>query len=584
MTSSSTPTVTATVLPDVTGLDKPFDYLIPPDLEARVQVGSLVRVPLHGRRVVGWVLRIGPADPAIAPERLRPIAAVAGHGPSAEVIELARWATHRWAGGRLRPLLAAATPHRRIREVVPTQPTSRVVRRDPPTGLGRLLADGGGVLRVAPTTDLASLFDDVVVDGQLLVIHPSVDAARSLAEQCRRSGRSVALLPHDWERAASGAAEMVIGGRSAVWATVARLGGVVVLDEHDEALQEERVPTWHGRDVALERSRRCGVPCALVSPCPTVTALQWSGRRWMRPAVEDEVAGWPTVDVIDRRDEAPWTRSLLSSDLLQLVRQRDLRVVCVHNVVGRSRLSACRSCNALIRCEGCDAALSQSAAGVLVCRRCGLSRPPVCQACGSGAIAVVRPGVSRLRDELEAAAARRVVAVTAETADPWADGGAEVLIGTEAVLHRVSDADVVAFCDFDGELLAPRYRAGEQALALLVRAARLVGPRARGGRLLVQTTMPDHDVLVAATSADPGILARADAARRRALGLPPFGALARVTGPGASAFAGALGASAAPDGDGVLVRAPGWDELADLLARTERPAERIRIEVDPPRR
>ena len=46
---------------------------------------------------------------------------------------------------------------------------------------------------------------------------------------------------------------------------------------------------------------------------------------------------------------------------------------------------------------------------------------------------------------------------------------AGVYVGTEAVLHRVPAADVVAFLDIDAELLAPRYRAAEQAMALLVR-------------------------------------------------------------------------------------------------------------------
>ncbi len=149
-------------------------------------------------------------------------------------------------------------------------------------------------------------------------------------------------------------------------------------------------------------------------------------------------------------------------------------------------------------------------------------RPAVCLACGGSAFANLKPGVTRLREELEAAAGRPVVAVTGrEDAPPPAAG---VYVGTEAVLHRVTRADVVAFLDIDVELLAPRYRASEQALALLVRGARLVGPRAEcpEGRLLVQTYLPRHEVIQAALLADPGRLAEAETARRRELDLPPF--------------------------------------------------------------
>ena len=155
----------------------------------------------------------------------------------------------------------------------------------------------------------------------------------------------------------------------------------------------------------------------------------------------------------------------------------------------------------------------------MVCGRCGATRPAVCLECGSSAFANLRPGVTRLGEELKAAAGRPAITVTGADPDPPPVAG--VYVGTEAVLHRVATADVVAFLDFDREILAPRYRAGEQAMALLARAARLIGPRARGGRIVVQTFLPAHHVIRAAQLADPGRLAEHEAHSRRMLGLPP---------------------------------------------------------------
>ena len=155
-------------------------------------------------------------------------------------------------------------------------------------------------------------------------------------------------------------------------------------------------------------------------------------------------------------------------------------------------------------------------------------------------------------------------------------------------MHRVGEADVVAFLDFDGELLAPRFRATEQAMGLLVRAARLVGPRRDGGRIIVQTRMPRHDVLDAALHADPGRLVDSERARRRSLGFPPYAAIAAITGSGTEQFAVALrtvrGITVVGGDDRVLVRAADWATLADGLASVERPVgSRVRVEVDPPR-
>lgn len=563
------PALVARVVPNVTGLDKYFDYLVPDAWRDLIAVGSLVRVPLHGRRVGGWVVSLGPGVPEVPAERLLPIAKVSSVGPPAEVIALAHWAAVRWGATRVRPLLVVADPPTMVQRL--------------PAARRTVVASGvteSGVHRITPLTDPLPLVEQIVRTGPTIVVHPAPAAARAVANRLRKAGLSVALLPDEWGQAAAGV-DVVVGSRGAVWAPCPGLRNIVVLDEHDEALQDERTPTWHARDVAIERAALQDAACVLVSPCPTVTAFTWAGGRRHEPTSAEAEAGWPRVQVVDRSEEEPWKRSLVSSELIQVLRDPSRRVVCVINTPGRARLLACRSCRSIQRCSECDAAVAQNDASQLVCRRCRLTRPAVCQRCGSGALAVVRPGVSRLREELEAAANRPVVAVTGDSADlPVAD----VYVGTEAVLHRVRGVDVVAFLDFDAELLAPRYRAAEQALALLVRAGRLVGPRSGAGHVLVQTFVPDHPVLVGAMTADPMMVTEGEVARRQLLGLPPFRALALVEGEGASEFVTATGLEQAPTAKGALVRAESWQELGQALSATPRPkGSRLRVEVDPPR-
>jgi primosomal protein N' (replication factor Y) len=173
-----------------------------------------------------------------------------------------------------------------------------------------------------------------------------------------------------------------------------------------------------------------------------------------------------------------------------------------------------------------------------------------------------------------------------------------VVVGTEAVLHRAEEADAVVFLDFDAELLAPRMRAAEEALTLLARASRVVagstgsrGPSGRAsGQVLVQTRMPGHEVLAAAVSADPGRVSEAERPVRQALRLPPFSALAVVSGAAADAYGEAL-REAAPRSVEVSgpvdgrwsVRAERRSELCALLADVRRPSGRLRVEVDPVR-
>lgn len=576
----------ARVVPDVTGLDRQFDYLVPEQMSGRVGIGTLVRVSLAGRRVGGWVVSLGPPDPHVPPDRLLALAKITGIGPGKDIIDLARWAGHRWAG-RLRPFLVTASPPGAVLSL-PSPAHGGPVPEPTDPAAARLLAAGGGVLRHPPAADVVPVVLAACRLGPTLVIAPSVSHARLLTSRLRRTGRSVALLPTEWAAAAAGV-DVVIGARAAAWAPCAGMAAIVVLDEHDQGLQEQRQPTWHARDVALKRAELAGVPALLVSPCPSATAVAGvPADRFSRPTVADERNGWPIVEIVDRTRDEPWQRSLATSALIRQLRDPQRVVVCVLNSTGRARLLACRTCRAIQRCEVCEAAVHQRDDSYFACGRCGTVRPPVCQICGAAAFAALKIGVARLREELEAAAGRAVVAVTGKDAETAPVPEAGVYLGTEAVLHRVRRADTVVLLDFDAELLAPRYRATEQAMTLLARAARLVGGRSGGGRILVQTFLPKHEVLDAVLHADPGRLMTKELQRRRMLGFPPTAALAVLSGTGSAEFATALALAGVQSGstsDGtVMLRAPTWEALGDALANTPRPkGARLRIEVDPPR-
>ncbi|MGZ4756347.1 MAG: primosomal protein N' family DNA-binding protein [Acidimicrobiia bacterium] len=579
--------------PDVPALDRTFDYLVPDAMAGAVRVGTIVRVPLAGRRVRGWVVEDDVAS-ATEPERLLGLAKVVGAGPPAEVIDLCTWAAWRWAGP-VPVLLRAASPPNAVRGLAgptlvltPRAASAPELIAWPPAGdrrdlvAERIATSGSTLVIVADTNRLGALRKRLERDGHrmLELRGTEPDAVRTRAWADARAGRCV-----------------VVGGRVAVWAPVPDLAAIIVLDEGDEALQEERTPTWNARDVAVERARRTGATLTLVAAAPTLEAEAIAGPP-ERPDRSVERDGWPIVEVVDPRQEPPGT-GLLTGPLAHALHQavdRGGRAVCLLNRRGRARLLACVACNELARCERCGAFVEEAEPGTLRCARCGLERPVICLHCHATRLKGLRLGVSRVREDLAALLPRvEVVEVDASTV-VLADG--QVFIGTEAVLHRLPPGPPVllcAFLDFDQELLAPRYRAAEQALGLLARAARRVGPRERGGRLLVQTRLPDHEVLEAARRADPTLVAAAERPRRQELGYPPFGSLAEVRGEepavrvlidGLRAFDGisVFGPTTAPTGLQALVSAPSVVSLCDALADAAPPARaegRLRIAVDP---
>ncbi|MBO0714615.1 MAG: hypothetical protein J2P59_07650, partial [Acidimicrobiales bacterium] len=549
------------VLPKVAALEHGFDYLVPERWKGEAGLGAMVRVALHGRRVDGWVVEEDPTPPpGVA---LRPLLRVRGRGPDREMMALARWGAWRWAGPLSR-FLTAASPERMVpvrmgpagAEASPDGSREDGARRPPPvTGAREPMAEEAlglerAVVRLAPTSDpwpfvLAAARRGTERGGSALVLCPGEGQAEALAGRLSSEGLGVALPPAGWAAAAAGG-RVVLGTRKAAWAPAPRLSAVVVLDAHDRSFEEESAPTWDAWVVAAERARRAGAPCVLVSACPTVEQLAWG--RLVLASRRAERSGWPALWVLDRRAEDPRS-GLFSPRLVPLVREAGpgpARVLCVLNRTGRAALLACAACGELYRCERCGQALARVSGDQARCRRCGEARPAVCASCGSVRQRSLRPGVSRVREELEALAGRPVEEVTAASAAREGPLG-PLVVGTEALLHRANGARAVVFLDFDQEMLVGRLRAGEEALALLARAARLVGEREAGGRLVVQTRVPGHPVLLSALHADPGRLAETEVSTRQALQMAPPVALALASGAGAASFVEELRAGEATE-------------------------------------
>ena len=565
-------------------------------------VGTIVRVPLHGRRVRGWVVELD-VEPAAPVDRLLPIHAVVSAGPTAELFGLAEDASRRWAGPRTAFLRPASPPNNVALGPVP--PTEIGVY---PPVLSPFPLDENSrrLIEWPPSIGREALVAALVArEGSTIVIVPDRGEADAVARHLAASGREVIAFRTDetdasrttgWDAARRGA-RVVVGGRIAIFAPVPDLRAVVVLDDADEALSDERAPTWHARDLAARRAARVDARLDIVSPAPTVEAVALAGEPITTPRAHRR-EGWPRLEVVDRRDDPPGL-GLLSSQLgpaLHRALDAGTRAICVMNRRGRAHLLICRSCGEPARCERCDATVTEVEGG-LRCARCKTAGELRCRHCGSARFRGARPGVVRLREELAGLVPRhRVLAVdAASTALPAFD----VAIGTEAVLHRVRASGerigLVAFLDFDQELLAPRHRAAEQAMWLLVRAARAVGLHASGvggvdGLVLVQTRVPDHEVLRAFGEADPSVARSVETARRRDLGFPPFGGLAELRG-APEAVAAACTALAdsltvlGPNDDRALVRAPDTRTLVDALAATDlgpaRSLGRLRVDVDP---
>jgi primosomal protein N' (replication factor Y) len=513
-------------VPDVTGIDKIFDYLVPSQLVAKTTLGCRVRINLNGRRVGGCVVSLVPFDEYadFDTDKLSVIVSVSGAGVEPELINLTQWIAAHWWGSWRAVLSSATAPRARTRAVnarygpSPTPPTDEVA------GVTRELAvTGGGLLVIPPLASALNVVATLAVNGPVLAVCPTQRMASVGAASLRRRGFTTAVVPQEWEAARAGV-DVVIGARSAVLAPCAGMSSIVVIDEHDELLQEERAPTWDAPTVAIERARRAGVVCIVTSAVPSLRARLRHADAIAEVTVD---RGWPQIRIVDLAN-VPVSGSLLSSEMLESVSLPNSTTVIVLNTKGKARLIACKSCRALQACTTCESLLTQNDNGELVCERCSTNRGSVCVSCGRASFVVARGGTGHLKNQLEKSQSRSVVEVTAESDDSWTSGS--VFLGTEAVLYRVPSAQHIVFADIDRDLGAPRMSAPQEVAALIARAARIVGA---AGSVVVQTRQPQHPLLQALASENPqqalSNWADEQMSQSRMLGLPPFSEVVKIS-------------------------------------------------------
>ncbi len=582
---------------------------------------------------------------------LEPLQGVVGAGPPQHVVDLTKWAADRWGGTRVH-FMRAASPEQVVSKFperpdwnrkagradrapkvnnAPNANSARVPKPQAPANAGSLdgylsdnfTANAPNVMQIGPCDDWLPLVEQACELGQVLVLTPTLRMANQLADQLIRRQISVALALKEWEKAAR--SQVVVGARGAAWAPVGPLDAVIVFDEHDQAYQSEAAPTWHARTVALQRALVDNAECFLVSPAPSPDAIQLtgSGSPIPKPQRPPSLSGtrWPDVEIVNRRGDDPMTGEWCSDRLARVITDAlapsnpelnpELNsgsspepnpvtsptaktVVCVLNRKGRARLAICRECGEVARNEITGTALKVGD-DQLVDPQTGEARPIVCASCGALKFRRARLGVKGVAAQLEALIRRPVMQITSDEQPPTGEPG--LFIGTEAVLRRVPSADVVAFLDFDQELTAPRYRAEEEAMALLVLAARMVGSHMAGssqGQVLVQTRLPDHPVLSAVTNGNLWEWSANLLEARAKLRQPPCVSWALISGAVADEYVSRIRdfASAnalaeleiAATSEGVWrLRSSSADQLHAVLSGVTRPKGRLRVEVDPVR-
>ena len=354
-----------------------------------------------------------------------------------------------------------------------------------------------------------------------------------------------------WRMVGLGEASLVVGARSALYLPFRDLGLIVVDEEHDSSYKQEDGVLYSARDMAVMRASICDAQVVLASATPALeTWANAEAGKYTRLELASRYgpAVMPDMRTIDMRDEDLPGNRWVSPTLKRAVRDRmekGEQALLFLNRRGYAPVTICRACGHQIGCDHCDARMVEHRfLKRLVCHQCGETKPmpEVCPSCEvEGKLAPVGPGVERLAEEVREEFPDARVAVLSsdlfasaralkEQVELIAAGGADIIIGTQMVAkgHNFPLLTLVGVIDADLGLQGSDLRAAERTFQLIRQVAGRAGRAEVPGVAMLQTFQPEHPVIRAILAGDEEGFWKAEAAERRAAGVPPYGRLAGI--------------------------------------------------------
>ena len=391
-----------------------------------------------------------------------------------------------------------------------------------------------------------------------------------------------------WKRVKSGEASVIVGTRSAVFAPCENPGIIILDEEQEHSYKSENSPRYDAREIAIWRGAKENALVLLGSATPSVESMYRAKTGvYQLYTLKERYNGkpLPDVEIVDLREELKMGNDLsLSYPLREAIHDTalaDKQTILLLNRRGNSRALVCVNCRETPNCPRCDVRLTyHSANSRLMCHYCGYSQPAParCPTCG-GPLKPIGTGTQKVQQELEGLFpdmetlrmdADTVSAVNTheKILEKFEQEKIPVLIGTQMVAKglNLKDVTLVGVLDADLSLYTGGYRAGETTFNMLTQ---VVGRAGRGdceGRAIIQTLVPNHQVIRLAAAQNYDGFYDLEVNLRRVQNAPPFGDMAMVTFTGQEETSVLRGAAKFRDSlNACLKQAPYTEETCTAL-------------------
>lgn len=394
--------------------------------------------------------------------------------------------------------------------------------------------------------------------NQVLFLVPEISLTTQLSDRLRKVFGKRLLVYHSkfsdservdiWRRLLTTNEPLVVlGVRSSVFLPFARLGLIIVDEEHEASFKQyDPAPRYNARDAALVLAGMHGAKSLLGSATPSVeTYFKATNGKYGLVTLSERFDGatLPDVEIVDMKEmrKKKEVKGILSSPLRKRILNTladKKQVIMFQNRRGFAPVVVCDQCGWAPKCQNCDVSLVyHKNLSLLRCHYCGFTRtlPQLCPACGQNGIRIFGYGTERIAEELhEEFSDYRVARMDLDTTrnkdayqeiiEEFARHETDILVGTQMVSKGLDFGDVrtVGVLNADTLLNFPDFRSNERAYNMLEQVAGRAGRRREKGSVVIQTVNPDHEVLKYVKAHDYASYYKAEIEDRAKFAYPPF--------------------------------------------------------------
>ena len=313
---------------------------------------------------------------------------------------------------------------------------------------------------------------------------------------------------------------LIIGARSSIFLPFQELGLIIVDEEHEITFkQTDPSPRYNARDGSIVLAHFHNAKVLLGTATPSIESyFNAKSEKYGLVELSERYLGMQMPEILcanlrsEKRNQSMQSHfSGLLMDNITEALSRNEQVILFQNRRGYTPMWSCEVCAWTPRCKNCDVSLTyHKQTNTLKCHYCSHITPPVgsCSACGSNRLKMVGFGTEKIEDELSLLLPNAVIqrldldSTRSKNAyetilTEFENRQINILVGTQMITKGLDfdNVGLVGVLDADMLLNRPDYRAFERAFQLMVQVAGRAGRKNKKGKVIIQTSNPDHWVL-----------------------------------------------------------------------------------------